>query len=177
MSAYVLLKLLHILSSTLLFGTGLGTAFFMWFTWRSGNLAAIASASRLTVLADWCFTTPAVLIQPVTGIALVRLMGFPWSNPVAAGCHDAVSGSRRMLAARGGDAGTCSRLCRSCTGRRATVAGSLRPADAMVVRARLAGIPVHDGHLLADGGEAIPVDLIAFRGHAGTKVCQPAIVE
>lgn len=81
MSAYVLLKLVHILSSTLLFGTGLGTAFFMWFTWRGGNLSAIASASRLTVLADWCFTTPAVLIQPLTGIALVRLMGFPWSSP------------------------------------------------------------------------------------------------
>ncbi|WP_243048264.1 DUF2269 domain-containing protein [Dyella sp. RRB7] len=81
MTAYALLKLLHILSSTLLFGTGLGTAFFMWFTWRSGNLQAIATASRLTVLADWCFTTPAVLIQPLTGIALVRLMGFAWSSP------------------------------------------------------------------------------------------------
>ncbi|WP_445145128.1 DUF2269 family protein [Dyella sp. Tek66A03] len=81
MSAYALLKFAHILSSTLLFGTGLGTAFFMWFTWRSGNLAAIAAASRLTVRADWLFTTPAVLIQPITGVLLARLMGFPWSTP------------------------------------------------------------------------------------------------
>ncbi len=81
MNVYVLLKLLHILSSTLLFGTGLGTAFFMWFTWRSGNLAAIATAARLTVRADWLFTTPAVLLQPITGVALVRLMGFPWHTP------------------------------------------------------------------------------------------------
>jgi uncharacterized membrane protein len=81
MTAYVLLKLVHILSSTLLFGTGLGTAFFMWFTWRTGNVQAIAAASRLTVRADWCFTTPAVITQPITGIALVHLMGFPWDSP------------------------------------------------------------------------------------------------
>lgn len=81
MTAYVLLKLVHILSSTLLFGTGLGTAFFMWFTWRTGNVQAIAAASRLTVRADWCFTTPAVIVQPITGIALVHLMGFPWNSP------------------------------------------------------------------------------------------------
>ena len=43
--AYVLLKTVHILSSTLLFGTGLGTAFFMWFTHRSGQLPAIAFIS------------------------------------------------------------------------------------------------------------------------------------
>ena len=36
MSAYVLLKFIHIVSSTLLFGTGLGTAFFMWMTHRTG---------------------------------------------------------------------------------------------------------------------------------------------
>lgn len=81
MSAYVTLKLLHIVSSTLLFGTGLGTAFFMWCTWRGGSLSAIASVARLTVLADWLFTAPAVIVQPLTGIALVRLMGFPWSSP------------------------------------------------------------------------------------------------
>lgn len=81
MTAYVLLKLVHILSSTLLFGTGLGTAFFMWFTWRTGNVQAIAVASQLTVRADTWFTTPAVIVQPASGIALVHLMGFPWSSP------------------------------------------------------------------------------------------------
>ncbi len=81
MTAYVLLKLVHIISSTPLFGTGLGTAFFMWFTWRGGNVQAIAAAARLTVHADWCFTMPAVIVQPVTGIALVHLMGFPWNSP------------------------------------------------------------------------------------------------
>lgn len=42
MSSYLLLKWVHILASTILFGTGLGIAFFQWMTWRSGDLAAIA---------------------------------------------------------------------------------------------------------------------------------------
>ena len=75
MSAYLLWKTIHILSSTLLFGTGLGTAFFMWFTHRTGNLQAIATAARLTVLADLCFTTPAVIMQPLSGYWLMRQLG------------------------------------------------------------------------------------------------------
>jgi len=81
MSLWVLLKTLHILSATVLFGTGLGTAFFMWFTWRSRSLPAIVVASRLTVRADAWFTTPAVIAQPLTGVLLMREMGFAWSTP------------------------------------------------------------------------------------------------
>lgn len=81
MSAYVLLKTLHILSSTLLFGTGLGTAFFMWFTHRGGQIAAIANVARLTVCADFLFTAPAVVAQPVTGLLLMREMGFGFDAP------------------------------------------------------------------------------------------------
>jgi len=76
MNAYAVLKTVHILSSTLLFGTGLGTAFFMWFTHRTGDISSIATATRLTVRADFLFTTPAVIVQPISGYALMRLMGF-----------------------------------------------------------------------------------------------------
>lgn len=76
MNAYGMLKTVHILSAALLFGTGLGTAFFMWFTHRSGDVAAIARVARLTVLADWLFTTPAVIVQPLSGFALAHLAGF-----------------------------------------------------------------------------------------------------
>ena len=79
--AYALLKTVHILSSTLLFGTGLGTAFFLWFTHRSGRLPAIAVAARLTVRADFLFTTPAVIVQPLSGYLLMRLLGFGWHTP------------------------------------------------------------------------------------------------
>ena len=76
MNAYTVLKFVHIVSATLLFGTGFGTAFFLWMSHRSGNVAAIASAARLSVLADELFTTPAVIVQPLSGIALMHLVGY-----------------------------------------------------------------------------------------------------
>jgi uncharacterized membrane protein len=93
---YLTLKSLHILSSILLFGTGLGSAFYKYFADRSGNLAAIAVTNRLVVLADWLFTTPTVIVQPVTGFLLLHALGFSWQTPwvmatlilyvIAAGC-------------------------------------------------------------------------------------------
>jgi uncharacterized membrane protein len=81
MNAYALLKFVHVVSSTLLFGTGLGAAFFMWMSHRSGDVAAIAHAARLTVRADWVFTTPAVVVQPLTGAAMMALGGFAPTTP------------------------------------------------------------------------------------------------
>lgn len=80
MNAYLALKLVHVLASTILFGTGLGTAFHMWMTHRTGDVRAIASAARLTVLADWLFTAPAVIVQPLTGLALAHLGGFGFTQ-------------------------------------------------------------------------------------------------
>jgi len=77
MNAYAALKFVHIVSSTLLFGTGLGTAFFMWMSHRSGNVAAIATAARITVRADWLFTAPAVVVQPISGVCLMHMVGYP----------------------------------------------------------------------------------------------------
>jgi uncharacterized membrane protein len=74
---YEVLKTIHIVSSTVLFGTGLGTAFFKWTVDRSGDVAAIRVVSERVVLADWLFTTPAIVTQAVTGIALARLLGYP----------------------------------------------------------------------------------------------------
>ncbi len=81
MNAYAALKFIHVVSATLLFGTGLGTAFFLWMSDRSGDVAAIATAARITVRADWLFTTPAVIVQPLSGIALMRLVGYPLATP------------------------------------------------------------------------------------------------
>lgn len=77
---YVLLKTVHVISSTLLFGTGLGTAFHGWMANRSGELAARRVINRNVVLADWLFTTPAVIVQPVTGVWLAQIAGFPLST-------------------------------------------------------------------------------------------------
>ena len=77
MSEYLLIKWIHILSSTLLFGTGLGSAFYKWRTDRSGLLPAMAQTNELVVTADWIFTTPTIIIQPITGIWLLHLLGIP----------------------------------------------------------------------------------------------------
>jgi uncharacterized membrane protein len=81
MNSYLVLKWVHIISSVLLVGTGLGSAFYMFFTNRSGVLAAQAVVSRLVVRADWWFTTPAVIVQPVTGFSMALLAGIPLSTP------------------------------------------------------------------------------------------------
>lgn len=81
MPDYLMLKTIHILSSTLLFGTGLGTAFHGWMANRSGVLAARRVVNRNVELADWLFTTPAVIVQPVTGVWLAHLAGFPLTTP------------------------------------------------------------------------------------------------
>lgn len=77
---YLVLKWVHILSATLLFGTGLGSAFYKFMTDRTGNLQAIAQTNRIVVLADWIFTTPTVILQPVTGVWLALAIGYPLTS-------------------------------------------------------------------------------------------------
>lgn len=77
---YALVKVLHILSATLLFGTGLGTAYFMWSANRTRDARVIASVARHVVRADWLFTTPAVIFQPLSGAWLAHAAGYPWSG-------------------------------------------------------------------------------------------------
>ena len=81
MSLYLTLKWLHIISSVLLVGTGLGSAFYMFFTNRSGSVQAQAVVTRLVVRADWWFTTPTVFVQPATGLAMAAVAGLPLTTP------------------------------------------------------------------------------------------------
>lgn len=78
---YEFIKSIHILSATLLFGTGLGSAFYKWCADRSGNLQVITHTNKTVVIADWLFTTPTVIIQPITGIWLANIMGIPLTEP------------------------------------------------------------------------------------------------
>lgn len=79
---YLLLKTVHVLSATVLFGTGLGTAFHMWATHLRGDPRAIAQTARNVVLADWLFTATSGVVQPASGLALAVVAGFdplePW---------------------------------------------------------------------------------------------------
>ncbi len=67
---YLTLKWIHILSSTVLFGTGVGLAFFFFVAHRMRNLDAIRFATRTVVLGDFVFTAPSGIIQITTGFAL-----------------------------------------------------------------------------------------------------------
>jgi uncharacterized membrane protein len=72
---FELVKLIHILSAAVLFGTGAGIAFFMLMAWRTKQVHVIAVTARHVVLADWLFTTTAVFVQPVSGVMLIILAG------------------------------------------------------------------------------------------------------
>jgi uncharacterized membrane protein len=73
---YLWLKWAHVISATVLFGTGIGTACHMWLAHRRGEVGAIAVVARNVVLADWLFTATSGVVQPVTGFAMVMLAGF-----------------------------------------------------------------------------------------------------
>lgn len=80
MSIYFFIKTLHILSATILFGTGIGTAFFFLRSHFTDNIQEKFYAARNTVLADYLFTFPAVIIQPLTGFWLIGLVGYDWTD-------------------------------------------------------------------------------------------------
>lgn len=80
-NVYFALKLAHILGGTLLFGTGLGIAFFMWMAHCSGDAKIIAYTARTVVIADFIFTATAVVAQPLTGAALMHIAGYHFSEP------------------------------------------------------------------------------------------------
>jgi len=79
---YLVVKWLHILSSTVLFGTGLGSAYYMWHASRSRDARVIAVVARHVVIADWLFTTTTIVLQPITGFWMVRQAGFPLTTPL-----------------------------------------------------------------------------------------------
>ena len=54
---YVTLKWLHILSATFLFGTGVGSAFYLVGATLTRNVRTVAATARMVVIADWIFTS------------------------------------------------------------------------------------------------------------------------
>ena len=73
---YFLLKWLHVIGSTVLLGTGAGIAFFMLMAHRTGDARLIAEVARIVVIADYVFTSTAVIVQPITGVLLARAAGY-----------------------------------------------------------------------------------------------------
>ncbi|RVC47791.1 DUF2269 domain-containing protein [Mesorhizobium sp. M4B.F.Ca.ET.190.01.1.1] len=71
------LRLVHVLGATVLFGTGIGIAFFMAMAVRTRDPRIIAHVASIVVIADTVFTATAVVLQPLTGYGLARVVGWP----------------------------------------------------------------------------------------------------
>jgi uncharacterized membrane protein len=77
---YLTLKALHIVGAAILFGTGIGIAYFLYRADRTGNIPALATTLRHVVAADYVFTATTAIFQPVTGFALAYLSGVSLSQ-------------------------------------------------------------------------------------------------
>jgi uncharacterized membrane protein len=76
---YLWLKFIHVISSTILFGTGIGTASVMLYGHYTRDTRIIASINRYVVVADWIFTTPSAAVQLLTGLWMVYLAGYSFT--------------------------------------------------------------------------------------------------
>jgi uncharacterized membrane protein len=72
-----ILRFAHVLGATVLFGTGIGIAFFMVMAHRTRDASVIAHVARSVVIADTIFTATAVVLQPLSGAWLAHRLG--WS--------------------------------------------------------------------------------------------------
>lgn len=77
---FEVLKIIHIIGASVIFGTGMGIAYFMLMAHRSDNISALAQTARHVVFADYIFTAVAVVVQPLTGAGLVYLRGYSYSE-------------------------------------------------------------------------------------------------
>jgi uncharacterized membrane protein len=81
MDLYLLVKWAHVLSSTILFGFGAGTAWYFWNAHLTRDPATIAAVGRMVVRADWIFTGTSGVVQPLTGLWLAHLAGWSLTAP------------------------------------------------------------------------------------------------
>ncbi|THV24890.1 DUF2269 family protein [Peteryoungia ipomoeae] len=71
-----ILRFVHVIGATVLFGTGAGIAFFMLMAHRTGNPSHIAHVAGTVVIADTVFTATAAILQPITGAWLAHEIGW-----------------------------------------------------------------------------------------------------
>lgn len=81
MDVYLLVKWVHVVSSTILFGFGAGTAWYFWNAHLTRDPQAIARVGRMVVKADWIFTGTSGIVQPISGVWLAHLVGYSLTEP------------------------------------------------------------------------------------------------
>lgn len=80
MTLYFFLKWLHVIGATVLLGTGAGIAFFMVRAHQTRDPKIIAAVAAIVVLADYIFTLSAIIVQPITGLWLAQVVGYPLAS-------------------------------------------------------------------------------------------------
>lgn len=73
---YMVLKYVHVIGAAVLLGTGAGIAFFMLIAHLTGQPVIVAGVARIVVLADFLFTATAAVLQPISGLLLVWVLGY-----------------------------------------------------------------------------------------------------
>jgi uncharacterized membrane protein len=74
---FLIVKLVHILSATFLFGAGAGSAYALMRAHRTGDLNVIQTTLKQIIHADWIFTALAGVVQLATGLIMVWLVRYP----------------------------------------------------------------------------------------------------
>lgn len=77
---YLWLKFIHVISSTILFGTGIGTACTMLYGHYTRDVDVLAAITKYVVRADWVFTLSSGIVQPLTGLWMVYLVGYSFTS-------------------------------------------------------------------------------------------------
>ncbi len=165
MESIFLLKFIHLLGASVLFGTGVGIAFFMLMAHRTGHAGVIAVTARFVVIADLIFTATAVVVQPVSGVALAWSIGLsPLEESVDRPVNPALRSGRPLLAAGRFHSDPHAQSGQRGGGQRQALAGPIPAAVPHLVCARLAGFCRRHRHFRAhDLAAALVVSSTVFR--------------
>jgi uncharacterized membrane protein len=74
------IRLLHILSSALMFGVGVGAFWFVNLAAASRDPGALAVTTRNAFRAELAFGIPVAIVQPFTGWLLMRQLGYRFDS-------------------------------------------------------------------------------------------------
>ncbi len=77
---YLIVKWIHVVSSTIVFGTGVGSAWYFFVAARGRDPRIVAFVAHALVIADTLFTATTMVLQPLSGAWLVHRAGLPWST-------------------------------------------------------------------------------------------------
>jgi len=79
--SYDILIFIHISSAIVLLGVGGGSAFYKFMADKSNNIDVIVHTNKMVVLADWLFTTPSAIVQPISGVLLMYTLDLSLFTP------------------------------------------------------------------------------------------------